>query len=61
MPPLAYLNNIRMYKAMSLLAGTEESIEKIAKSVGIADASYFARMFKKHTGVSPTEYKNIFK
>ena len=61
MPPLAYLNNLRMYKAMSLLAGTENSIEKIAKSVGIADASYFARMFKKHTGISPTEYKNIFK
>lgn len=61
MPPLAYLNNIRMYKAMSLLAGTDDSIEKIAKSVGIADASYFARMFKKHTGISPTEYKNIFK
>lgn len=61
MPPLAYLNNIRMYKAMSLLAGTDESIEAIAKSVGITDASYFARMFKKHTGISPTEYKNIFK
>ena len=61
MPPLAYLNNLRMYKAMSLLAGTEESVEKIAKAVGVADASYFARMFKKHTGISPTEYKNIFK
>lgn len=61
MPPLAYLNNIRMYKAMSLLAATEESIEKIAKEVGIPDASYFARMFKKHTGISPTEYKNIFR
>ena len=61
MPPLAYLNNLRMYKAMSLLAGTEDSIEKIAKAVGITDASYFARMFKKQTGISPTEYKNIFK
>lgn len=61
MPPLAYLNNLRMYKAMSLLAGTDDSIEKIAKAVGITDSSYFARMFKKHTGMSPTDYKNIFK
>ncbi len=61
MSPLAYLNNLRMYKAMSLLISSKDSIEDVAKAIGILDASYFARRFKKHTGLSPTEYKKLFR
>ncbi len=61
MPPLAYLNNIRMYKAMGLLLGTKKSVEEISREVGVPDSSYFARMFKKHAGLSPTEYRSTFK
>ena len=60
MPPMAYLNRLRIYKAMSLLSSTESSIEDIAESVGIHDRSYFARIFKRHAGVTPTEYRAAF-
>ncbi len=61
MPPLAYLNRMRIYQAMGLLSGTEMSVEEIARSVGFSDSSYFARAFKKQTGATPTEYRNAFK
>lgn len=60
MPPMAYLNRLRIYKAMSLLSSTESSVEDIAEAVGIRDRSYFARIFKRHTGVTPTEYRSAF-
>ena len=60
MPPIAYLNRLRIYKAMSFLSSTECSIEEIAELVGIQDRSYFARIFKKYAGVTPTEYRSAF-
>ena len=59
--PLAYFNRMKIYKAMGLLAGTNMSIEEISKEVGIADSSYFTRMFKKHCKVTPTRYRSEFK
>ncbi len=61
LPPLNYLNRMRIYTALGMLTIDTYSIEKIAKIVGIPDASYFSRVFKKYVGVSPTEYKNAFK
>lgn len=61
MPPMAYLNRLRIYKAMSYLTASELSIEEIAELVGIRDRSYFARLFKKHAGVTPTEYRAAFR
>jgi AraC-like DNA-binding protein len=60
MPPMAYLNRLRIYKAMGLLCDTDRSIEEIAELVGIGDRSYFARLFRKHTGAAPTEYRAAF-
>ncbi len=60
MPPLAYFNRMRIYKAMGLLAGTKLSIEDVAREVGISDTSYFTRMFKKHCNLTPTEYRIEF-
>ena len=58
---MAYLNRMRMYKAMGMLAGTEIPIEQIAKKTGFHDASYFSRAFKKHCKVTPSEYRAEFK
>ena len=60
-PPMAYLNRLRIYKAMSYLSSSELSIEEITELVGIRDRSYFARLFKKHAGVTPTEYRAAFR
>lgn len=60
-PPQSYLAHLRLCKAMELLASTEYSIDKISEEVGISDSSYFARVFKKSCGISPSEYRNAFK
>lgn len=57
-PPIAYFNRLKIYKAMGLLAGTDVPIDEVAKRVGIADTSYFARVFKKHCKITPTQYRN---
>ena len=60
MPPMAYFLRMRMYKAMGMLTGTDLSIEEISHAVGISDTSYFSRIFKKHCGVTPTQYRAEF-
>ena len=61
LPPIAYFNRMKVYKAMSMLAGTNLSIEQISKKVGIDDTSYFARVFKKYCSVTPTQYRGEFR
>lgn len=53
-----YLIRIRMDKAGALLQQTDLTLQEIATSVGYADVSYFIRMFKKHTGVTPKQFKD---
>lgn len=52
-----YLTGLRMDKAKELLTSTEYSMKEICSMVGYADPNYFSRIFKKNTGVTPTEYK----
>lgn len=59
--PISYLNKLKIYRSMTLLLSTDESIEQIAKSIGIYDNSYYSRMFKKFSAVSPVEYRRLFK
>ena len=44
-------------QARELLEGTNKSMKEICSEVGYSDPNYFSRIFKKHTGVTPTEYK----
>ncbi len=54
-----YLVEYRMKKAELLLEKTSDSVAEIAESVGINDANYFSRVFKKTQGVSPLEYRAL--
>ena len=54
---MEYLTGLRMDKAKELLTSTEYSMKEICSMVGYADPNYFSRIFKKNTGVTPTEYK----
>ena len=60
MTPKKYLNNVRMKNAAAMidLYGDELSLAEIAEKCGIIDSSIFSRVFKKHFGISPSEYKN---
>ena len=54
---LEHLMDLRIQKAQQLLATTNDSIEKIAGSVGYSDYFYFCKVYKKATGISPAEYR----
>ena len=51
------LEDIRMYHARKLVLTSEFSIKNIALEVGYTDESYFSKVFKKHYGLSPLQYK----
>ncbi len=55
-PPAKYIQNCRVEKAKELLVGSDLSTEEIATAVGFANASYFCKVFKAATGLTPTEF-----
>ncbi len=59
--PIDYLNRARVLRALELLQTTELSVSEIAVQVGIYDANYFSRLFKKVTGYPPRYFKAISK
>ncbi|MDR1347111.1 MAG: AraC family transcriptional regulator [Prevotellaceae bacterium] len=46
-------------KSKILLYQTNLTVSEIAASVGILDQSYFSRIFKKHEGISPVEFRKM--
>ena len=59
MTPLQYLLDIRLTNAKKLLKTTNYSIGEIAALVGYDNALYFSRLFHKHIGISPREYRKM--
>lgn len=55
--PMQYIVSLRIANAMSLLDNTDDTIAQIATSVGYGDALYFSTLFRKHTGLSPSQYR----
>jgi AraC-like DNA-binding protein len=55
--PLKYLNRFRIGQAKELLHHTQASIKSIAGQVGFRDPRYFGRVFRKLTGLCPSEYR----
>lgn len=51
------LTELRINAAKELLADPFRSSAEVASMVGYKDASYFARAFKKRTGMTPTQYR----
>ncbi len=52
-----YLSQTRVSHARWLLKSTEYSVQEIGVRCGFADASYFTRIFKRHVGQSPLQYR----
>lgn len=57
---LDYLTKFRLKRACVLLAKSEYKIYEIAAEVGITDSGYFSQVFRKHYGMTPSEYRNRF-
>lgn len=57
--PKTLLLETLILHAMVQLQNTTLDINAIADGLGIEDASYFGRLFKKHTTLTPTEYRQL--
>lgn len=58
MSPKEYLMTKKIEKACELLHSTNQTVKEIAYQVGYENQLEFSKIFKKHTGKSPTEYRN---
>lgn len=52
-----FLTDIRMDRARELLSRPDISIKEAAAASGYPDANYFARLFKKETGLTPSAFR----
>lgn len=58
--PLKYLQRIRIDAAKRMLENSQDSIDEITWAVGYQDTSSFCRLFKQHSNLSPSEYRQRF-
>ena len=54
--PVEYLIEFRISRAMVLLDESDISIEEVGRRCGFESASYFTKIFKRRTGVTPSIY-----
>ena len=52
-----YLRRVRVEKAKKYLSHTSLSLQQIAEQTGYDDEKYFNRVFRKSTGMLPSEYR----
>lgn len=52
-----YLSKIRIYKAADMLRDPQSKVNEVGDQVGYGDPGYFTRIFKKHFGISPSQYR----
>ena len=54
-----FINFVRIWNAENLLTSTDDKVLNISMDVGFSNISYFNRIFKKTTGMTPLAYKDI--
>lgn len=59
LPPIRYLNAIRIERARYLLQYSDEPIGQIMEKCGFTEAAYFSRVFKKTLGYSPQMFREL--
>lgn len=57
----SYCNNLKIDDAKKALKTSSMSVTEIALATGFENISYFISVFKKHVGVTPLVYRNLFK
>ena len=55
-----YLQNLRVEEAKRLLESGQAPVDEISVEVGYEDPSFFRRLFKRRTGLTPSQYRRMF-
>lgn len=58
--PLEYLQAKRIEKAKYYLLNTKHPISTLHEIIGLSDAKYFSKLFKKETGMTPRKFRETF-
>jgi transcriptional regulator GlxA family with amidase domain len=58
---IEYVQNLRVEAAKQLLESSEASSDEIASGVGYENPAFFRRLFKRLTGLTPGEYRRLFR
>jgi transcriptional regulator GlxA family with amidase domain len=58
--PGAYIQTLRMSAAKELLENGTSSIQTVSSKIGYEDIGFFRNLFKRHTGMTPGEYRERF-
>jgi transcriptional regulator GlxA family with amidase domain len=58
---IEHVQNLRIEEAKRLVEGDEIPSEAIAAEVGYENAAFFSRLFKRCTGLTPGQYRRIFR
>jgi len=56
-----YVQNLRIEEAKRMLEEDDKSSDEIAASVGYENFAFFRRLFKRSTGLTPGEYRRMFR
>lgn len=54
---VTYLTEYRVERAKRLLSDLSSNVKEIGQQVGYADSNYFTKVFRRITGMSPSEYR----
>lgn len=60
-PLIDYVQNLRIEEAKRLLESERTAVDEISARVGYEDASFFRRLFKRRTGLTPRDYRRLFR
>lgn len=58
--PGGYLRAVRIAAAREMLEDGARSVQSVGTAVGYGDTAFFRRLFKRHTGMTPAEYRENF-
>ena len=57
---IEYVQNLRVEEAKRRLESGHEPVDEISTEVGYQDSAFFRRLFKRRTGLTPSEYRRMF-
>jgi transcriptional regulator GlxA family with amidase domain len=58
--PLIYLQKLRVATAKRLLENDHRTVQEVSDAVGYQDVAFFRQLFQRHTGASPSAYRERF-